>query len=67
MLFWEKKEGVERGRGVLGGDERRAGREKLPHTPLPHSIHIGKRDIILILVSGRTYIGRSTDLYRLLS
>ena len=38
MLFWEKKEGVERGRGTLGGDERRTGREKLPHTPLPHSI-----------------------------
>ena len=40
MLFGEKKEGLERGRGVLGGDERRTGREKLPHTPLPHSIHI---------------------------
>ena len=40
MLFWEKKEGVERGRGVLGGDERYVERGKLPHTPLPHSIHI---------------------------
>ena len=40
MLFWEKKEGLERERDVLGGDERRTGREKLPHTPLPHSIHI---------------------------
>ena len=38
MLFWEKKEGLERERDVLGGDERRTGREKLPHTPLPHSI-----------------------------
>ena len=52
VLFWEKKEGVERGRGVLGGDERRAGWEKLPHTPLPHSIHIGKRDIILYWSAG---------------
>ena len=52
MLFGEKKEGVERGRGVLGGDERRTGREKLPHTPLPHSIHIGKRDINLYRSSG---------------
>ena len=40
MLFWKKKEGVERERNVLGEDERRTGREKLPHTPLPHSIHI---------------------------
>ena len=40
MIFWEKKEGVERGRDVLGGDERRTGREKPPHTHLPHSIHI---------------------------
>ena len=34
MLFWEKKEEVERGRGALGGDEMRTGREKPPHTPL---------------------------------
>ena len=39
-LSWGKKEGVEWGRDPLGGDETRAGREKLPHTPLPHSIHI---------------------------
>ena len=38
MLFWEKMEGIERGRGALGGDERRTGREKLPHTLPPHSI-----------------------------
>ena len=52
MLFWEKKKGVERGRGVLGRDERRAGREKAPHTTLPHSIHIGKSDIILYWSAG---------------
>ena len=52
MLFGEKEEGVERGRGPLRGDERRTRREKLPHTPLPHSIHIGKRDIILYWSAG---------------
>ena len=52
MLFWEKREGLERGRGPLGGDERRTGREKLPHTPLPHSIHIGKSDINLYWSAG---------------
>ena len=49
---WGQKEVLERGRGPLGGDEGRAGREKLPHTPLPHSIHIGKRDIILYWSAG---------------
>ena len=52
VLFWEKKEGVERGRGPLGGDERRTRREKVPHTTLPHSIHIGKSDIILYWSAG---------------
>jgi len=48
----EKKEGVERERGALGGDERCMGREKLLHTPLPHSIHIGKSDINLYWSAG---------------
>ena len=70
MLFWEKKEGVERGRGVLGGDERRAGREKVPHTTLPHSIYIEGGAINLywsagepILVEAPTYLGCFSDLY----
>ena len=51
-LSWGKKEEVEQERDVLGGDERRAGREKLPHTPLPHSTHIGKRNVILYWSAG---------------
>ena len=50
--FAGKNEGVEWGRGPLGGDERRTGREKAAHTTLPHSIHIGKRDIILYWSAG---------------
>ena len=48
----EKKEGVERERGALGGDERYVERGKLPHSPLPHSIHIGKSDINLYWSAG---------------
>ena len=56
MIFWEKKEGVERERDVLGGDERRMGRENSRILPYPTQ-YISARGI-------SSYIGRRVKLYR---
>ena len=52
-ISWEKNEVSDRGRGALGADKRRTGREKALHTTLPHSIHIGKSDINLYWSAGK--------------